>query len=53
MKVKLINLISAVRTLMRSKHSSLCLTALPSDDAVVPLILANIIIIGYELVLGG
>lgn len=53
MKSKLIDLISAVRTLMRSKSCRrLSLTA-HSATFTVPLIGFNIAIIVYELVLGG
>lgn len=52
-KGRLINLISAVRTLMRSKHHlSLHLTA-TKTCVTVPLIGLNLVIIIYELLLGG
>jgi hypothetical protein len=50
-KTRLINLIGAVRTLMRSARS-LCSSQRPLNIGAVPLIAINIAVIGYELVLG-
>ena len=54
-KVRLINLISAVRTLLRSQSTLTlyaCCSMLRIFGLTVPLIAVNIIVIGYELVLG-
>ena len=54
-KVRLINLISAVRTLLRSQSTltlCACCSMLRIFGLTVPLIAVNIIVIGYELVLG-
>ncbi|KAF8195901.1 Yos1-like-domain-containing protein [Mycena galopus ATCC 62051] len=53
MKARLVDLISAVRTLMRSTcHFSTSISS-PLTRVLVPLIGLNIIIILYELLLGG
>lgn len=53
MKGRLIILISAVRTLMRSESCLRFLHGIPTYAASVPLIGLNLVIIGYELILGG
>ncbi len=53
-KARLIDLISAVRTLMRStSHVSSTYRQKSSTKMTVPLIIINIIVIIYELLLGG
>lgn len=52
-KARLINLIGAVRTLMRSKSLLDYLTAYSDSLPLVPLIGLNLVIILYELILGG
>ena len=53
-KARLIDLISAVRTLMRStSHVSSSYRQKSSTETTVPLIIINIIVIIYELLLGG
>lgn len=53
-KVRLINLISAVRTLMRSKRVQTCMQKNSKYSCKqVPLIGLNLVVIVYELILGG
>ncbi len=53
MKGRLINLISAVRTLMRSKPRLSLYQVITKTPITVPLIGLNLVIIIYELLLGG
>lgn len=53
-KVRIINLISAVRTLMRSKRVQTCMEKYTKHSCKqVPLIGLNLVVIVYELILGG